>query len=369
MTEEWLRENIWPQFSTILGRDEIYLANHSLGRPTDKTIADVQEALTAWYEDMDDAWGAWMREIKHFQTRIAELINAPNVVPKTSAGQGLRAVLHTYDRPIRIVTTTGEFDSLDFILRVFEERERISVTWCDPSEDALMDAIEENTDLLVFSLVMFRDAKILRRAGEVIARAHANGAQVFVDAYHAVGVIPVDMALLGADFIVGGSYKYMRGGPGACWLAYRDDGLRTLDTGWFAKKDPFAFERGGNIEWGQPFFESTPAILPIYQARAGIDLITNLGVEELRSYSLKQQDFLRSEFAREGVVCFHPADPDEYGAFSLIHSHDARKKADILKRAGVTVDARGDNIRFCPDILNTEAELARAAKIVAEVLR
>ena len=309
-----------------------------------------------------------MREVKHFQTRIAELINASNVVPKASAGQGLRAVLHIYDRPIRVVATTGEFDSLDFILRVFEERGRISVTWCEPKEDALMDTIDENTDLVVFSLVMFRDAKILRRAGEVIARAHAVGAKVFVDAYHAVGVIPVDMASLGGDFMVGGSYKYMRGGPGACWLAYRDDSLRTLDTGWFAKKHPFAFEPDGKIEWGQPFFESTPAILPIYQARAGIDLIMSLGIEELRSYSLVQQDFLRSQFDREGVECFHPGDPEEYGAFSLIHYHDARKKAELLKGAGVTVDARGDNIRFCPDILNTEEEIVRSAKIVAQML-
>ena len=56
MTEKWLRENIWPQFSKVLSRDGIYLANHSLGRPPDKTIADVETALAAWYEDMDDAW-------------------------------------------------------------------------------------------------------------------------------------------------------------------------------------------------------------------------------------------------------------------------------------------------------------------------
>ena len=39
------------------------------------------------------------------------------VVPKTSAGQGLRAVLGTFDRPPRVVSTHGELDSLDVILR------------------------------------------------------------------------------------------------------------------------------------------------------------------------------------------------------------------------------------------------------------
>lgn len=368
MTIAWLREHVWPEFSRALARDEIYLANHSLGLPPDAALDAVSEALQAWYRDMDEAWHEWMVEIGRFQVSIGSIINAQTVVPKTSAGQGLRAVLHTHDKRINVVTTTGEFDSLDFILKVFEDRQRVSVTWCEPSEDALTAAIDESTDLVVFSLVMFSDSKILLRASEVIARAHAVGAKVLVDVYHAVGVIPVDMAAMGADFMVGGSYKYMRGGPGACWLAYQDNNLRTLDTGWFAKRDPFAFERRDEVDWGQPFLESTPAVLPIYQARAGIEIVKRLGVDNLRKYSLQQQGFLRSAFEREGVNYFHPENPEEYGAFSLVPSANAVEDAKKLKRAGVNVDARADRIRFCPDILNSEEEMARAAKVVAEVL-
>ena len=274
MTEDWLREQVWPQFSRVMARDEIYLANHSLGRPPDAMHDHVSSALAAWYRSMDSAWDEWMPQVEWFQSSIASLIKAKHVVPKASAGQGLRAVLHTYDEPINVVATTGEFDSLDFILRVFEERGRISVKWCEPSEDALMDAIDESTDLVVFSLVMFNDSKILLRAKDVIEKAHAVGAKALVDVYHAVGVIALDMAAMGADFMVGGSYKYMRGGPGACWLAYQDGNLRTLDTGWFAKRDPFEFSRSDEVQWGQPFLESTPAVLPIYQARAGIEIIS-----------------------------------------------------------------------------------------------
>jgi kynureninase len=369
MTEAWLREHIWPQFSRVLARDEIYLANHSLGRPPDKTFDDVSRALASWYSWMDDAWDDWMAEIEWFRSAIGSLINAPFVVPKTSAGQGLRAVLHTYDEPINVVTTTGEFDSLDFILRVFEERGRISIKWCEPNEDAIADAITNDTNLVVFSLVMFNDSRIMLRAKELIEKAHQVGAKVLVDAYHAVGVIPVDMKDLGADFMVGGSYKYMRGGPGACWLAYQDSSLRTLDTGWFAKKEPFAFSKSDVVDWGQPFLESTPAVLPIYQARAGIEIVQHLGVENLRAYSLQQQAFLRQTFAREGVNFVSPDDPKHHGAFSLVQSHNAAEDADRLKKAGVNVDARADKIRFCPDILNSEEEMVRAAKIAAQVLR
>src|SRR5687767_7839693 len=127
MTEDWLRKHIWPEFSRVMARGEIYLANHSLGRPPDAMFVDVARAIESWYAKMDDAWDDWMQEVERFQMSIASLINAKQVVPKASAGQGLRAVLHTYDRPASVVATTGEFDSLDFILRVFEERGRISV--------------------------------------------------------------------------------------------------------------------------------------------------------------------------------------------------------------------------------------------------
>jgi kynureninase len=368
MTEAWLKQNIWPLFSRSLSRNEIYLANHSLGRPPDAMHAHIQSALDAWYVSMDDAWQAWMLEVESFQSRIASFINAPRVVPKTSAGQGLRAVLNTFDRKINVVATTGEFDSIDFILRVYEERERIEINWCDPNEEALIAEIDDVTDLVVFSYVMFNDSKIMTNAEQVVARARAVGAMAFIDAYHAVGVIPVDMQSMAADFMVGGSYKYMRGGPGACWLAYADTNLRTLDTGWFAKENPLEFKKSDELRWGEPFMESTPAILPIYQSRAGFEIVQNLGVAELRKYSLEQQAFLRDRLLTLGVDCFQPPVPEEYGAFSLVRSINAAEDAARLRLAGVNVDARANYIRFCPDILNTEEEMENAAITVAKVL-
>ncbi len=82
-------------------RDRIYLANHSLGRPLDAMEDDVREGLAAWYARMGDAWDAGTRKCDAYRARLAALLGAPRadcVVPKTSAGQGLRAVLNTYDR-------------------------------------------------------------------------------------------------------------------------------------------------------------------------------------------------------------------------------------------------------------------------------
>jgi kynureninase len=131
-TDERVRQHVGPLFSrhcaALAGR--AYLANHSLGRPLDATGDDVREGLDAWYAAMGDAWEAWETEERAHRARLAALLGAARedtVVPKTSAGQGLRAVLGSYDRPPRVVSTRGEFDSLDLILREWARRGRLAL--------------------------------------------------------------------------------------------------------------------------------------------------------------------------------------------------------------------------------------------------
>ena len=392
MTEEGLREHIWPLFSRTLSRDrEIYLANHSLGRPLDQTADDVRECLDLWYEQMGDAWeeGGWLDEMNRFRAGIAALIgvkDASCVVPKTSAGQGLRAVFSAFPvaSPLRVVASRGEFDSIDFLLKAYAEKGRIEIRWIEPSLNdqgvplfdgvTVLDAIEDGTDLLVLSHVAFATGQVCPSLEDAIAKAHSFGALALVDAYHAVGVLPFDMLSLDADFVIGGSYKYMRGGPGACWLAIhpRNVGLKTLDTGWFAKRSRFGYDRPELPEraaGGDSWLESTPPVLTFYQARAGLELVSAIGVDRLREYGLMQLAHLRSEFARLGVPSFHPGDPTQFGAFALVPDGDAPAASDRLRELAVNTDARSNAVRFGPDVLNTRDELTKAADIASQVFR
>ncbi|MFN2646310.1 MAG: hypothetical protein ABR570_15080, partial [Burkholderiales bacterium] len=79
---------------------------------------DVRAAIDAWYRDMDAAWDLWKGGRERFRELVARLVNvaAISIVPKTSAGQGLRAVLNSFDGKVRVLTSDAEFDSLDLIL-------------------------------------------------------------------------------------------------------------------------------------------------------------------------------------------------------------------------------------------------------------
>src|ERR1700741_1343217 len=130
LDESWLRQRIFPRFSRVLAGGEIYLANHSLGRPPDRMADDVRAAVDAWYRDLGDAWMLWLEAREKFRALTARLVGSPRadcIVPKTSAGQGLRAVLNGLKGKTRVVTTDGEFDSIDFILRVYREQARIEL--------------------------------------------------------------------------------------------------------------------------------------------------------------------------------------------------------------------------------------------------
>ena len=356
LEDQKLRRHIDPLFSRVL-RDfgeRIYLANHSLGRPLDCTEKDVLEGLGFWYSDLDEAWASWQAEMLAFRSRVAQLINAEGahcIVPKTSAGQGLRAVLNRHYEPIRVIATRSEFSSIDLILKAYEAHGRIHIHWVHPNEQHLYGlcdfttALQQRADLLVLSLVFFDTGRSLADIGSIVSAAKAQGVEVLLDLYHAAGALPVDVTGIGIDFAIGGSYKYLRGGPGSAWLyvhpQHLDQAPRTLDTGWFATSEPFAFERPERLSFARGangWLKSTPAILPFYQARAGLEFTLAIGVERLRAYSLAQQAILIECLDKYGITALAPDEP--HGAFLAIPHPKGQSAAAKLLDEGVIADAR-----------------------------
>jgi kynureninase len=365
LDEEFLKAQVWPRFSRVLQRKDIYLANHSLGRPPDRMAEDVRAALEAWYRDMDEAWRAWIESRERFRKLTATLVGAATpdcIVPKTSAGQGLRAVLNSFPGKPRVLASDAEFDSLDFILRVYRQQERIQLRLLPFQNFAF-----EPCDLVVISTVAFRTSAIFHSVESLIKKAHEAKALVLLDVYHHAGVLPLDLAALDADFAVGGSYTYLRGGPGACWLYVhpRHHKRVTLDTGWFAKKDVFAYQRPEPPKFGpggDAWLESTPPVLAPFQALAGLELALELGVEQLRAYSLAQKTLL-GDLIPDALGI-----GSDYGAFVTVRRPDAVRIAAQLAKRNVKVDARGEYLRICPDILNSREELEQAAEALRAAL-
>jgi kynureninase len=291
-------------------------------------------------------------------------------VPKTSAGQGLRAILNAFDVGMtpRVVATRGEFDSLDVILREYARRGRIALDFVEPRADDRYDtadivaAIGARVDLVVVSEVVFNTGQRLADLDAIVRATHRAGGRLLLDVYHSLGALPVDVLHLDVDFAVGGSYKYLRGGPGACFLylhpRHLDGSLRTLDIGWFAKRDPFAYLRPDPPELapgGDAFLESTPPVITCYQARAGQRLLLALDAARVRAHSLLQQQRLVELLAAKGISA--RGGTADHGAFVVVKDARAATWCALLAAHGVIADARGSYLRLCPDILTTDDDL------------
>jgi kynureninase len=379
-----MQQHVAPLFSRVLARNSIYLANHSLGRPLDAMADDIAEATALWYDKLGDAWDGWLEEREAFRARVATLIGAGRadcVVPKTSAGQGLRAVLNALPGRPRVISTRGEFDSVDVILKQYAALGRITLRWLEPdawgdsSVGPLIDAVNDGADLVVVSQVMFMTGQIVMGLDRLAKACHDQGARLLVDSYHAVGVIPIDVVQMGADFVIGGSYKYLRGGPGAGFLYITPDvlegGLRPLDTGWFANSEVFEYRRPELPVFkpgGDAFLESTPPVLTWYQARSGMEFTLAMGVTRLRAYSLQQLGALRGYLADAGVGAVTGGD-EGHGAFLAIRLANAMDFPARLGREGIVCDARGEWLRLCPDCLTRDEELRCAANVLGRLLR
>ncbi len=376
LTEEGIARCIRSLFSRTLRRSGVYLAGHSLGRPLDQTLLDIEEGAGLWAERLREARAPWLEEEGRYRAALAALLGLDRpdcVVPKLSAGHALRAVLNTLPQGATVLTTEGEFSSVAVVLAQYAALGRLRVIRVAADADGrwtaacMTDALrrEPETRLVVVSHVFYADGQVFDGLATLAAECRRRRAGLLVDAYHSLGAVPFTMAELGCDYVIGGCYKYLRGGEGAAFLALAPsvaDTVRPLDTGWLALEpgtDPWAAGGPALRPGGDAWLEGSPGPLTYYQARSGLAFTRLIGVDRLRAYSLEQLKFLRGLLHSRGMES--QGGDAQHGAFLTVATSDAAEASRYLAAQGITVDERAGRLRICPDVLTTRAELEQVA--------
>jgi kynureninase len=226
--------------------------------------------------------------------------------------------------------------------------------------------------LVPLSLVLFKSA-FITDVRAVIEKAHAVGARVIVDVYQAAGTVPMQLADWGADFAVGGSVKWLCGGPGAGYLYVRPDLAATLKpsfVGWAAHESPFEFATGPVRHAASPerFQSGTPNVPSLYSARAGYEIVASIGVGAIRARSLTLTRRLIDAATAAGFRLNTPTSDAERGGSVVIDVPGGGAVADELIRRGVIVDYRpGAGIRMAPHFYNTEQEIDVAIAALTDI--
>ena len=360
-----------------------YLVSHSLGAMPRRTAAYLQEYADTWTRRGVRAWHeGWWEMGRATGDLLAPVLGVRrgtiSMHQNVTVAMGIIASCFTFDGPRRrIVMTDHEFPSNMYLFEGFR-RYGAEVVYV-PSPDTvrtdlqrLLDAIDERTLLVPLSYVLFRSGYI-QNARAVIEKAHQVGAHVILDVYQAAGAVPLDIDDLAADFAVGGSVKWLCGGPGAGYLYVRPDVATRLTPGfigWAAHSTPFAFETGPAALAAPPerFQSGTPNIPALYAARAGYEIIREIGVEAIRVRSLRLTRLLIDRAQAAGFRLNTPLDDSQRAGAVVIDVPDGEAVSQQLILQGVIVDYRpGAGIRIAPHFYNTEQEIDRAMNIMVEI--
>ncbi len=352
----------------------VYMVSHSLGAMPRRTYEDLREYAELWAIRGINAWESWLPEVDRATERIGKIIGAPKgtmaIATNVSQVQALIASCLDYAGERRkVVYSDLNFPSVSYIWQ--EERRRGAEVVVVPSEDGvhppmarLLEAIDERTLIVPISHVLFRSSGI-KDVPAIVNRAREVGAMVLLDCYQSAGTLPVDVTGLGVDFACGGSVKWLCGGPGAAYLYVRPDRISELEpraTGWFGHEKPFAFtmpeQRFAEGIWR--FMAGTPAIAALYQARAGAEIVGEIGVDRIRAKSLRQTSRILEICDAAGYRVHTPRAAEERGGTICFDFDGSDRVSRALNATGFLCDHRpGAGIRVSPHFYTTDEEVER----------
>jgi kynureninase len=364
----------------------IHLLSHSLGPIPLAARESMLDYCDAWeHHTSEDAWAnAWWELSRRVGDRIARILGGGpgSVQIQPNASIALASVASCFDfastKRNKVVTSALDFPSMEYIweaqrvlgakVEIVGSPDGITV----PLEDILA-AIDETTSLVAMSHTSFRSSYRVD-AKEIVERAHGLGALVLLDVYQSAGSIELDAATWGVDFLIGGTIKWLCGGPACGYLYVRPDLQRDLQprlTGWVAHDAPFDFAHSP-MRYARSirrFAQGTPSIPALYSALPGLKILEEVDVETIASESRRRTEWI-IEFALErGWKINSPRDVNERGGSVMIDVNNGPAMVDRLAERKVFVDCRpGVGLRISPHFFNTDEEVEEAMLVLRDLL-
>lgn len=358
----------------------IPLNNCSHAPPLDATLAAAERFMTSWRERGMD-WDGWMEEVEGARAAFARLINAePEHIAVTTsvsaATSSLASALDFRSGRRKVLVSSAEFPSVGHVWLAQAARgaevDHVPAAMYDGGMDAWDRALDDRT-LIVSAATAWYQNGAHQNIEALVARSHARGARVFVDAYQTLGASPLDVRALGVDALASGCLKYLLGIPGLAFLYIRPDWIERLHpavTGWFGRQNPFAFDLA-RLDWSgeaRRFDTGTPPILNAYVCRAGMQVINAIGPVAIEGWIHRISARAIAGGERRGLAYDGPAEANRKSPTTAFRCRDAHDVEHRLRDAGILASARGPVIRLAPHFYTREDEIDTALDRLADIL-
>lgn len=377
-------------YSRFRVADRILLTGHSHQAWPDEAFEAQQRAWLDAAEFVDDKWGPAAERATEVRQGFARLLG--DAAANIALGQNthelvirLLSALPLHERP-RIVATDAEFHTVRRQLNRLAEEGfldivRVQARPVDALIERLEEALDDRTACAIVSSVLYETAEIVPNLGD-FAKACANvGAELLVDAYHHLNVVPFDLGPMGLSdaFVTGGGYKYCQLGEGNAFLRVPPDRqMRPVLTGWFAEFASRSDRNVGPVRYAtgaDAFAGATYDPTSHYRAAAVFRFHTRqeLTPGRLRDISRRQVARLKSGVEAlaidEQLLTVEPMPEERRGGFLAIRTARAADIVSALRARGVFVDARGDILRMGPAPYLDDQQLDDGVAALGETLR
>jgi kynureninase len=373
-----LIEGLAEHYSAFRVSERLLLTGHSHQAWPDVARKGQLEAWQDAAEHSDLKWERAFAKAERVREGVRRLLadpGAPVALAPNTHDLVLRflSALPLRARP-RLVTTDGEFHTLRRQLgRLAEEGVDVVGIPARPVE-TLAERLAAETpgaSAVLVSAVLFEDSRIVPELPALAAECADAGAELLVDAYHALGCLPFSVTGLERAWIVGGGYKYLQLGEGNCFLRLppQADELRPVITGWFAEFDELhaAPELGateyprGNMRFAGSTYDPTSH----YRAARVLDFFEEqeLTPERLRASYLAQTTLLAERFDAlelDDVTRDRGTPLESFGGFLALESERAEELSRRLLDVGVVTDSRGRYLRLGPAPYHSDEQLENA---------
>lgn len=354
-----------------------YLLAHSVGCLPKRTRAAFEAAyLTPWADKGGDAWPDWLGTIDAFRSALARLLGGrmDDYCPQPNLSAALFSLLSglpRHDSKNIIVASAHSFPSLGFVAQQAESlglKLELIPEDRDPGDIATWEAALRSDIAVVLAMHVHSNTGVVAPIQDIAVLARDRGVVSIIDVAQSAGILPIDVASLGATALIGSCVKWLCGGPGAgfLWIDQSCVGdLTPRNVGWFSHDNPFAFDIRDfrYAPDARRFWGGTPSVAPYVLAASGIGLINEIGVDTVLAHNraliarvaAQAPEHLRPQFDRTrrgGTICLQPGT-------------DIDRIAASLNTRNAKFDRRGDTLRLSFHLWNNEAD----ADLVAEAIR
>lgn len=354
--------------------DRLLLTGHSHQAWPDVAREGVLEAYDDAAAALGQKWARAEARAERLRDGVRALLDDPGaeVALGASTHELLLRFLSTLDlraRP-RLVTTDAEFHSAaQQLARLAEAGLEVVALPAQPVAtlaERAAAAVDDRTAAVVISSVLFETSHRVPGLGTVAAACARHGAELLVDAYHEIGAVPLALAAdgLAEAWVVGGGYKYLQLGEGNCFLRVPPHAAsaRPVITSWFARED-------------DRFAGATYDPTSHYRAARVLDFFVEQGLTPpaLRAISLHQRGLLASTFDAldlppEVVTRDRETPAEGFGGFLALRTPYGPALRDALAARGVSVDSRGEHLRFGPAPYLADEQLVAAMSALEDAV-